>query len=68
MTGDLKPLTEPSLAAYREHLAPMEPVTFPARDGLTIHGLLTVPSGVQGPRPMVLLVHGGPWARDLLGL
>ena len=43
----------------------MEPVTFTARDGLTIHGYATFPPGV--PRtglPMVLLVHGGPWARD----
>ena len=60
-------LAEPALAAYREHLAAMEPVTFQARDGLTIHGLLTVPNGAKRARPMVLLVHGGPWARDSWG-
>jgi acetyl esterase/lipase len=64
VTGELKVLAESSVGTYREHLAPMEPVTFPARDGLTIHGLLTVPPGATGPHPMVLLVHGGPWARD----
>jgi len=66
-TQELKVLAKPSLAAHREHLAPMQPVTFAARDGLTIHGLLTVPPGPAGPRPMVLLVHGGPWARDHWG-
>jgi dipeptidyl aminopeptidase/acylaminoacyl peptidase len=45
----------------------MEQVTFPARDGLTLNALLTVPGGASGPRPMVLLVHGGPWARDHWG-
>lgn len=46
-------------------LADMKPVAFPARDGLTIHGYLSAPRGVT-PRklPLVLLVHGGPWARD----
>jgi dipeptidyl aminopeptidase/acylaminoacyl peptidase len=49
-------------------LAPMAPVSFPARDSLTIHGYLTTPKGVEPHRlPMVLLVHGGPWARDEWG-
>ena len=55
--------TRPELGQYE--LAPMEPFTFTARDGLTIHGYATFPPGA--PRtglPMVLLVHGGPWARD----
>jgi dipeptidyl aminopeptidase/acylaminoacyl peptidase len=49
-------------------LAGMKPVWFKARDGLTIHGYLTVPKGIA-PRklPLVLLVHGGPWARDSWG-
>lgn len=46
-------------------LAPMTPITVPARDGLDLHGYLTLPVGVQGENlPLVLLVHGGPWARD----
>ena len=52
----------------RYELAPMEPFTFTARDGLTIHGYATFPPGA--PRtglPMVLDVHGGPWARDAWG-
>src|SRR5262249_25374232 len=66
-TRDTKTLAESPLAAHRDQLAPMEPVTFAARDGLKLHGLLTVPLGPAGPRPMVLLVHGGPWAQDHWG-
>jgi len=47
-------------------LAPMSPVHFPARDGLALHGYLTLPVGLPArDLPMVLLVHGGPWARDI---
>jgi len=56
----------PELSEYE--LAPMEPVSFQARDGLTIHGYLTFPPGVgRIDLPMVLNVHGGPWARDVWG-
>lgn len=49
-------------------LAPMRPVSYQARDGLLIHGYLTVPVGVAAKDlPTVLLVHGGPWARDSWG-
>ncbi|NEO55259.1 MAG: S9 family peptidase [Okeania sp. SIO3B5] len=48
-------------------LASMEPISYTARDGLTIHGYLTKPVGVPTPAPAVLLVHGGPWARDTWG-
>jgi dipeptidyl aminopeptidase/acylaminoacyl peptidase len=46
-------------------LAPMRPVTYVARDGLTIPAYLTLPPGVDGRNlPLVLMPHGGPWARD----
>lgn len=49
-------------------LAQMEPVSFKAQDGLTIHGYLTKPPGVEAKNlPAVLYVHGGPWARDTWG-
>ena len=49
-------------------LASMEPVAYEARDGLTIHGYLTIPVGLEPKNlPTVLLVHGGPWARDTWG-
>ena len=56
----------PELSQYE--LVPMEPFSFQARDGLTIHGYLTFPPGVGRKNlPMVLNVHGGPWARDVWG-
>ncbi|MBD1832570.1 S9 family peptidase [Cyanobacteria bacterium FACHB-472] len=49
-------------------LASMQPVSFEARDGLTIHSYLTTPVGISAKNlPTVLLVHGGPWARDTWG-
>jgi dipeptidyl aminopeptidase/acylaminoacyl peptidase len=46
----------------------MAPIVFEARDGLTIHGYLTIPPAVgHGNLPMVLNVHGGPWVRDVWG-
>jgi dipeptidyl aminopeptidase/acylaminoacyl peptidase len=57
---------QPSLGGYE--LAPMEPFSYDARDGLEIHGYLTYPVGEPKERlPTVLVVHGGPWARDEWG-
>jgi dipeptidyl aminopeptidase/acylaminoacyl peptidase len=58
--------TQPKLDKFK--LAQMEPVEFKAKDGLTIQGYLTKPVGVEPKNlPTVLLVHGGPWARDSWG-
>jgi dipeptidyl aminopeptidase/acylaminoacyl peptidase len=57
---------QPALSRYE--LAPMEPFSFTARDGLTVHGYATFPPGAdRSALPMVLNVHGGPWARDSWG-
>ena len=49
-------------------LAQMRAVSFPARDGLTLNGYLTLPVGSKPSKlPLVLFVHGGPWARDSWG-
>lgn len=53
-------------------LQPMHPVEITSRDGLTLPSFLTLAAGSEGERPaepgaMVLLVHGGPWARDAYG-
>ena len=48
-------------------LVSIKPVSYTTRDGLTIHGYLTLPQGKDAPYPTVMLVHGGPWARDTWG-
>jgi len=56
-------------------LAKMTPVVIQARDGTPLVSYLSLPPGSDTdgdgnpdhPMPMVLLVHGGPWARDTWG-
>lgn len=48
-------------------LVPMAPVQIRTRDGLTVHGYLSVPKDRTEPGPVVVLVHGGPWVRDRWG-
>lgn len=56
-------------------LAPMHPVVIEARDGLQLVSYLTLPRWTDEdtdmrptePLPMMLIVHGGPWARDNWG-
>jgi dipeptidyl aminopeptidase/acylaminoacyl peptidase len=57
---------QPALSGYE--LAPMEPFSYQARDGLEIHGYVTFPPGLgRSGLPTVLNVHGGPQARDTWG-
>lgn len=56
-------------------LVPMYPVEIKSRDGLSLVSYLTLPKSADTnadgeadkPVPMVLMVHGGPWARDGYG-
>ncbi|MCB9262288.1 MAG: S9 family peptidase [Flavobacteriales bacterium] len=51
-----------------ENLSEMRPITYQSRDGLTIHGYLTLPKGKPAKNlPVVINPHGGPWARDVWG-
>jgi dipeptidyl aminopeptidase/acylaminoacyl peptidase len=47
-------------------LADMKPISYQARDGLTINGYLTLPkgAGLSKNLPVIVNPHGGPWARD----
>jgi dipeptidyl aminopeptidase/acylaminoacyl peptidase len=64
---------QPALA--EQPLVEMHPVEIKTRDGLTLVSYLTLPASADpdgdgkanAPVPMVLLVHGGPWARDRWG-
>lgn len=65
--------TRPDLAAYK--LRPMWPVEIPTGDGKTLVSYLTLPASADAnndgkpdkPVPLILNVHGGPWARDAYG-
>jgi dipeptidyl aminopeptidase/acylaminoacyl peptidase len=48
-------------------MALMTPIEYKARDGLQIHGYLTLPNGQSNNLPMVVMPHGGPSARDSWG-
>ena len=54
-------------------MAPMTPIQYRSRDGLTIHGYLTLPTAAVLGRPeqkslaCIVNPHGGPWARDSWG-
>ena len=48
---------------FRKDFSPTRAIRIPARDGLSLPGLLTIPRDREGsgPPPLVLMVHGGPW-------
>ena len=67
-TGEFKKLVEISPWLNEEHMAEMQPIQYESRDGLTIHGYLILPKGVEPKNlPVVVNPHGGPWARDNWG-
>jgi len=67
-TDELKKIHDVSPWLNEEEMADMKPVVYEARDGLKINGYLTLPKGVdQQKLPVVVNVHGGPWARDVWG-
>ncbi len=57
------------LSKYSKNLSSTKAISYKSRDGLIINGYVTIPNGFEGKKlPMVLKVHGGPWARDRYGL
>jgi dipeptidyl aminopeptidase/acylaminoacyl peptidase len=66
--GHLAKLADRNPWLIEEQLSPMQPVEYRSRDGLTIHGYLTLPKGKAAKNlPIVVNPHGGPWARDEWG-
>ena len=61
--GAARELDRSPAGRFRRDFSATRPVLIPARDGLDLPGLLTVPRDPQGPAPppLVLMVHGGPW-------
>ncbi|MCD9032510.1 S9 family peptidase [Luteimonas sp. Y-2-2-4F] len=74
-SGELAELFSARPALDGKPLVPMWPQEIRSRDGLTLVSYLTLPphadadadGRADAPVPMVLLVHGGPWARDDYG-
>lgn len=51
-----------------DDMSPMQSISFKSRDGLTLHGYLTIPKNSNGKEiPVVMMVHGGPMSRDMWG-
>lgn len=49
-------------------MASVKPIVFTSRDGLEIHGYLTLPPNVTPENiPVIVNPHGGPWHRDTWG-
>jgi len=67
-TGNTKFLADAFPGLKEDYMATMKPIEYKSRDGLTIHGYLTLPKGVEAKNiPVVVNPHGGPWARDAWG-
>jgi dipeptidyl aminopeptidase/acylaminoacyl peptidase len=66
-TGTLTTLAEIAPWLDEKQLVGMKPIIYQARDGLTIHGYLTLPRGGGKKLPLIVNPHGGPWVRDAWG-
>ena len=68
-TDDLRKLADLSPWLNPNDMAEMKPISYKSRDGLTIHGYLTLPiTYKKGDQiPIVVHPHGGPWVRDYWG-
>lgn len=70
-SDQLTKIVEVSPWIDENNMASQMPVEYQSRDGLTIHGYLTLPLGYTMENaedlPVVVNPHGGPWARDSWG-
>ena len=65
LNREFRKLAEVSPWFNEDSMAEMQPIQYSSRDGLTIHGYLTLPKGVEPQNlPLVVNPHGGPWARN----
>ena len=64
----LKKLGDINSSIKEEEMAPMKPVSYKSRDGLTINGYLTLPlNKPEKNLPVVVMPHGGPSMRNTWG-
>jgi dipeptidyl aminopeptidase/acylaminoacyl peptidase len=65
--GRLQRLAAVNDALGPRRLSPVKVIRYKARDGLEIEGILTLPKGRDHRNlPLIVMPHGGPWARDTL--
>ncbi len=66
--GELVKWRELSPWLNEKDMASVRPISYKSRDGLTIHGYLTLPQGKEAKNlPVIVNPHGGPWVRDTWG-
>ncbi len=67
-SDQLEKITDVSPWIDENEMAQVTPIQYQSRDGLTIHGYLTLPKGytmeMAKDLPVVVNPHGGPWYRD----
>lgn len=67
-TGQMKRMAYVNSAIRMEKLNPVSMISYQARDGLPISAVLTLPKARSAQKlPLIVLPHGGPFARDSLG-
>lgn len=65
VSGDIKHIGWVNTELRDMELNPVRTVRYPTTDGKTIHAVLTLPRGREARNlPLIVLPHGGPWARD----
>jgi dipeptidyl aminopeptidase/acylaminoacyl peptidase len=70
-TNTIEKIVDVSPWLDETEMADQLPISYTSRDGLKIHGYLTLPKGYTMENaknlPVVVNPHGGPWARDSWG-
>ncbi|HTA62572.1 MAG TPA: prolyl oligopeptidase family serine peptidase [Bacteroidia bacterium] len=68
ITKEIKEAANPCPWIIEKQMSHTKPITYTARDGLLIHGYLTLPIGLEAKNlPVIVHPHGGPWSRDEWG-
>src|SRR5690606_18577330 len=58
------PLGNDNQTIGMRRMHPVRTIRYKARDGLEIAAILTTPRGRTGKLPLIVMPHGGPFARD----
>jgi dipeptidyl aminopeptidase/acylaminoacyl peptidase len=64
--GTLESIAQSAPWLKGKKMASTQSISFATRDGISLEGYLTLPPGAskEAPPPLVVLPHGGPWARS----